>query len=35
MAIKRVTLNTLTFLVNEIKERYTEKTEIGALGASG
>lgn len=32
MAIKRVTLNTLTFLVNEIKERYTEKTEIGALG---
>ena len=29
MAIKRVTLNTLTFLVNEIKERYTEKTEIG------
>lgn len=29
MAIKRVTLNTLTFLVNEIKERYTE---IGALG---
>lgn len=32
MAIKRVTLNTLTFLVNEIKERYTEKTEIGELG---
>lgn len=32
MAIKRVTLNTLTFLVNEIKERYTEKTEIGRWG---
>lgn len=32
MAIKRVTLNTLTFLVNEIKERYAEKAEIGTLG---
>lgn len=32
MALKRVTLNTLTFLVSEIKERYVEKTEIGALG---
>lgn len=32
MAVKRVTLNTLTFLVNEIKERYAAKTEIGALG---
>lgn len=34
MAIKRVTLNTLTFLVNEIKERYNRKTDW-CVGASG
>lgn len=32
MAIKRVTLNTLTFLVNEIKERYTEKQKLVRWG---
>lgn len=32
MAVKRVTLNTLNFLVAEIKSRYAEKEEIGALG---
>lgn len=32
MAIKRVTLNTLSYLVEEIKERYVEKSAIGALG---
>lgn len=35
MAIKRVTLNTLTFLVNEIKERYTEKNRNWCVGAPG
>lgn len=32
MAIKRVTYDTLKFLVAEIKERYAEKGDIGALG---
>lgn len=32
MAIKRVTYDTLKFLVEEIKERYAEKGDIGALG---
>lgn len=32
MAIKRVTYNTLAYLVTEIKERYVEKGDIGALG---
>ena len=31
MAIKRVTYNTLAYLVTEIKERYAEKGDIGAL----
>lgn len=34
MAIKRVTLNTLSYLVEEIKERYVEKSAIGALGGA-
>lgn len=33
MAIKRVTYNTLSYLVAEIKDRYAQKSEIGALGA--
>ena len=32
MAIKRVTYNTLSYLVAEIKYRYAEKSAIGALG---
>ena len=32
MAIKRVTYNTLSYLVAEIKDRYAEKSAIGALG---
>lgn len=32
MAIKRVTYDTIKFLVAEIKERYAEKGDIGALG---
>lgn len=32
MAIKRVTYDTLKFLVAEIEERYAEKGDIGALG---
>lgn len=32
MAIKRVTYNTLAYLVAEIKDRYAEKSAIGALG---
>lgn len=32
MAIKRVTYNTLVYLAAEIKERYAEKGDIGALG---
>ena len=33
MAIKRVTYNTLSYLVAEIKDRYAEKS-IGALGGA-
>lgn len=32
MAIKRVTMNTLGFLVNEIESRFAAKTDLGALG---
>ena len=34
MAIKRVTYNTLSYLVAEIKDRYAEKSAIGALGGA-
>lgn len=33
MAIKRVTYDTLKFLVAEIKERYAEKATVGRWGA--